>query len=202
MKRLLQLRRMIMDKKILLALDIGNVCVKIDHHNCIKRLPSGIVPDELLAAAHDYECGIITAEDEFIERSVKILKGNFSAAEFKEAFDSIIISPVPGMTELVNNFSVMGVEAVFFSDISPTHLRRTQEVFPAFSAVSGGVFSFDAGDWKPSLKMFNRFETMYRVPDLYVDDREELIIGARQHGWNAHVFVSAQDLTEKLHALS
>lgn len=189
-------------KKILLALDIGNVCVRIDHNNCIKQFPDAIIPEGLFQLARDYECGVIKEEEIFIRQALEISNYRFTADEFKSAFESIIISPVPGMTELVRDFTGMGVKAVYFSDISPTHLNRTREIFPAFDAVEDGVFSFDAGAWKPDVAMFSRFERLHGIPDLYVDDREELICAAIEHGWNAEIFTSSQDLREKLLALS
>lgn len=190
-------------KEILLALDIGNVCVRINHANFAAALGIDRVPEELYLLARDYEWGIIPDEKSFIQRGRELLNGCFTESELLAAFESILIDPVPGMVELAADFEKMGVQAVFFSDISPTHLRRTEKLVPElYKRCAGGVFSFDAGAWKPSAAMFERFEKLYGVPDIYMDDRLELIEGARLRPWNAHQFVGAEDLREKLLSLS
>ena len=179
-------------KKILLALDIGNVCVRINHANFADFLGVKSLPEESSVLLQEYEWGIIKSEAEFLDRSMKLFDGKFSADEMIAAFNSILIEAVPGMTELASDFAEMNVEAVFFSDISPTHLRRTWELVPDICRnTAGGVFSFDAGAWKPSEAMFSRFEKLYGVPDLYADDRLELIFAAQKRSWNALQFTGA-----------
>ena len=46
--------------------------------------------------------------------------------------------------------------------------------------------------------MFEAFEARFGVPAFYFDDRAELIEGARKHGWNAHRFVSAEEVDKIL----
>lgn len=189
-------------KKILLALDIGNVCVKIDHANFHRKLGISHTPEAVRELFRDFELGHLSGEDDFLKRAVKILDNKFSAEQIKEAFNAIIIEPVPGMEQLAGSFQAKNIQAVFFSDISPTHLQRTKEIFSAFDAVAGGVFSFECGSWKPSDEMFETFERRYGKPDLYVDDRIELIEAAGKRQWHAGVFTGTEDLMEKLQALS
>ena len=189
-------------KKILLAMDIGNVCVKIDHGLFPKQLGIGETPEAMKELLREFEFGHLDGEKEFLERAGEIFHNKFSCEKIKEAFNAIIIEPVPGMVELVNSFPERNIQAVFFSDISTLHLQRTKEVFGAFDAVAGGVFSFECGNWKPSTEMLSSFETRFGIPDLYVDDRQDLIEAAGKRPWNAHVFTGAKDLLEKLQALS
>ena len=189
-------------KKKILALDIGNVCVKIDPQNCAEALGLTVLPEAIRGLCRDFEWGKAGEEDAVFARAVEILDNRFSAEKIKEAFNTILIEAVPGMSELVSSLPEMGVEAFFFSDISVTHLARTKELFPAFACVKGGVFSFETGAWKPAETMFETFESRYGKPDLYVDDRKELIEAAQKHGWNAAVFAGAEDLRKKLTALS
>lgn len=189
-------------KKLLLALDIGNVCVKINTAAFAGKLGFDDLPETLLRFYRDFETGIIRDEDEFLGKCSDFLHGNFTPGEIKTAFNAILVEPVPGMADVVSEFEKMGVQTIFFSDISPTHLKRTEELFSAFDRVSGGIFSFESGGTKPSLQMFSRFEKLYGIPDLYVDDREDLIAAAKKYGWNAEVFVSAENLRKKLRSLS
>lgn len=186
-----------MKKPLLLALDIGNVCVHINHLNCVEKLGYTEIPDELRNAALAYECGRCSENDFFAELH-SMFNGRFSVSEIKNAFDSILIKPVPGMDELVSSFAGSGIKAVFFSDISPTHLRRTREIFPAAKFVPDGIYSFESGALKPSRIMFERFEQLFGKPDLYTDDREELIAGAKDFGWNAVQFTDAELLKSQL----
>lgn len=187
-----------MMKNKVLALDIGNVCVSIDHKNCAVNLGLPALPPAVLELCRDFEWGNIPDEKSAFTRGAEILGNRFTPEELKTAFNSILIEAVPGMSELVSSFPELGVEAHFFSDISPTHLTRTAELFPAFATVKGGVFSFETGAWKPSERMFAAFEERFGIPDLYVDDRAELIEAAIEHGWRAEVFRGAEDLREKL----
>jgi FMN phosphatase YigB (HAD superfamily) len=190
-------------KEILLALDIGNVCVRINHANFASALGEKHLPEEYSCILRDYEWGNVADEDEFIKRCYAVFDGRFSESKLLAAFETILIEAVPGMQELAAEFGKMRVKAVFFSDISLTHLRRTRELVPViYNNCAGGVFSFDAGAWKPSEAMFARFEKLYGVPDLYVDDRSELIEAAQRRSWNASLFTSAEDLREKLRSLS
>lgn len=190
-----------MGKKVL-ALDIGNVCVKINHLNFQQALGIKQLPEKLTILMRDFECGIIRDETTFLLTATRILENRFPAEQIRTAFNSILIEKVPGMTELVSALPRQGINAVFFSDISPTHLQRTKELFPAFDTVHGGIFSFESGAQKPSPAMFERFEQLYGVPDLYTDDRIDLITAAIRRGWNAVQFTNAEDLREKLSALS
>ena len=189
-----------MSRKLLLALDIGNVCIRINHQNCAEYLGFGTIPEPLRQKALEYECGQCS-ENEFFSGLHTLLNGRFSPEKIKAAFNSILIEPVPGMVELVQSFSGMGVKEVFFSDISPTHLQRTSEIFPAACQVPDGIYSFATGAMKPDKKMFNAFENHFGTPDLYVDDRSELIAGAKKHGWHAVQFTAAEQLREELKKL-
>jgi FMN phosphatase YigB (HAD superfamily) len=185
-------------KKLLIALDIGNVCVKISHQNFPAALGIDNLPDDVKQLMHDYETGKIETEDEFLQKTSAAFQHKFPLEKLKDAFDSILIEAVPGMPELVASFPDSGIKAVFFSDISPTHLKRTELLFSAFHTMAGGVFSFKSGSWKPGEAMFSMFEKNYGTPDFYFDDRADLVEAARKHGWNAIVFTSAKDLREKI----
>jgi nucleoside-diphosphate-sugar epimerase len=48
-----------------IALDIGNVCIQIDHNGCYSKAGfTGTPPQEVMFLAREYECGRLT-EDEF-----------------------------------------------------------------------------------------------------------------------------------------
>ena len=185
-------------KTLLLAIDIGNVCIHIDHKNFYRQLDIPETTYGIKELIRDFEWGIIRDEDVFFDRLSTLLSGKFPHKKLQDAFAAILIRPVDGMSDLVSHLPAMGINAAFFSDISPFHLRCTQKMFPAFDSISRGAFSFNCGAWKPSEKMFSHFEELFGTPDLYTDDRSDLISGAKKHGWHAEQFVSAEDLYKKL----
>ena len=189
-----------MNQPLLLALDIGNVCVYVDHTICIRNLGLTDFPQKWDPLLTEYEYGHIT-ESEFFTVLGHELGDCHSMEELIAAFKSSLIKPVPGMVELVNSFPERNIHAVFFSDISPTHLARTRELFPAAAAIPDGIYSFDCGARKPSQRMLKCFEARFGRPDLYADDREELVRGAEAHGWHALRFTGANALAAELERL-
>lgn len=183
-----------------LALDIGNVCIRIDRLNCARRLGLETIPPELMALCNEYECGKID-DDGFFAGAQKLISGKISRTEYEDAFNSILTEPVPGMSELVTTFARRNIHPVFFSDISPLHLRRTRELFPAAAQVPDGIFSFVAGAQKPAAAMFDAFEKKFGSCGLYVDDRPELIAAAAKRSWHAVQFTSAEQLDLELKKL-
>ena len=179
----------------LLALDIGNVCVKIDFANFAKHLGIPEIPQKLIDLQRELECGRISDEAFFYAAGICC---NCPPPAALNAFNTILIEAVPGMEELISNLDEYGFEARFFSDISLTHLTRTHQLFPAAHFVPDGMFSFISGAQKPDEIMFAAFEEKFGTPDLYVDDRAELIAAARKRNWNAIRFTTASALRSAL----
>ena len=173
-----------------LALDIGNVCVAIKPENFSLSLGTAVPRDVLMLQYRSFEHGELTPE-EFFGRAAALIPGGFTPWRVEAAFRSIICDPMPGMRELVRSLNSRGWRAGFFSDISVTHLDEFRKRFPESSLVEDGAFSFAAGDSKPSEAMFLAFEARFGVPDLYLDDRSELIEAARRRGWRAEIFPGA-----------
>jgi len=182
-----------------LALDIGNVCIKIAPELCLKMLgfSSPAEAAELIQLERQFECGRIPAE-EFRSRAVAMFHGRITPQQFQEAFFAILIAPMPGMEDLIASLPGRGVQPVFFSDISDVHLELTRKMFRAAAAVPEGVYSFKVGAMKPDPVFFADFERRFGAPCLYVDDRKDLIEAARLHGWNAEVFTGAEQLERLL----
>ena len=179
----------------ILALDIGNVCVKIDFGNFARTLNIPAMPEAVKDLQRDLECGRIT-DEAFVYCASNAC--NCDPQSFLKAFNSILIEAVPGMNELISSLDKYGFEARFFSDISQTHLIRTYKLFPAADNVPDGMFSFVAGAQKPDEAMFEAFEDEFGRPALYVDDRAELIAAAKKRNWNAIQFTTADALKQAL----
>ena len=172
-----------------IAVDIGNVSVFIDTFAFPRALglTEGFTP-EMRELQRRVEWGEIP-DELFFSELVKLAPG-WSEKRLRTLFDSILLTPVPGMEELLAKLSASGVQVVFFSDISPAHLKGFRQRFPS-AANYPGIYSFDVGAWKPSPKMFEAFEKSFGKPDIYVDDRLDLVEAAQQYGWNAQLFQNA-----------
>lgn len=186
-----------------IALDIGNVCIKVDHAAAFSRMGfSGMPGQEVLLAAQLFECGRISADTLFEVMQKQPETSGKSKEELIDLFNSILISPVEGMNELIKSLPSRGIQPVFFSDISYIHIRETRKLLPAAEVIPCGIYSFQIGFLKPSEAMFRAFERRFGRPLLYIDDKKVLIDAAIQHTWNAWQFVSAEALDEKLASLS
>lgn len=182
-----------------IALDIGNVCIRIEPRRALTTLGLNEAPPELLRATLDFESGKL-GEAEFMFRASAACGARFTEKELRNAFRAILIEPMPGMSELVLSLPARGIQPVFFSDISVSHLAQVREMFPGALAVPEGVYSFDAGALKPGEAMFARFENLYGRPLRYFDDRPELIAAATERGWRAVRFESADRMAAELAA--
>jgi hypothetical protein len=179
-----------------IALDIGNVCIQIDHNGCYSKAGfTGTPPQEVMFLAREYECGRLT-EDEFWTAFQQYAPDKTkSRQELEKNFDSILVQPVEGMEDLISMPPLFNIQPVLFSDISARHLKLVRRMFRASAMVPNGIYSFEVGAMKPEEAMFEAFEKRFGVPALYVDDRKELIEAARQRGWNAIVFTNAEALS-------
>ena len=178
------------------AIDIGNVCISIDKTAPLRGM--GLAPEEKsMQAIHEcvrrFEFGITDEERFFTELSGLEFCRDAALEDLKKLYDSILVTPVPGMKELLEELPSLGVMPVFFSDISTFHLEGSRRRLPLMRKYEG-IYSFAYGVYKPSEVLFKAFESRYGVPLIYADDRSDLISGAAQYGWNAHQFISAENL--------
>ena len=172
-----------------IAVDIGNVSVFIDTLACPRALGlTGFTP-EMRELQRRVEWGEIS--DERFFHDLRAFTPGWSEEHIRAVFDSILLQPVPGMEALLAKLSTNGVQVAFFSDISPAHLKGFRRRFPS-AANYPGIYSFEVGAWKPSPKMFEAFEQRFGKPDLYVDDRLDLVEAAQKYGWNGQQFQNAE----------
>ena len=182
-----------------IALDIGNVCIEIDHVGCYSKAGfNGMPPQEVMFLAREYECGRLTEDEFWTQFQQYATNKTKSRRDLEHDFDSILVQPVEGMEELISTLPLFNIQPVFFSDISDRHLKLVRRMFRASAMVPNGIYSFEVGAMKPENAMFEAFEKRFGVPALYVDDREILIEAAKQRGWNAIVFTGAKALARAI----
>lgn len=175
---------------MVIAFDIGNVNIKIDPPGVIQRF--GWSKDEVpkyIDLELQMERGEISDAEFF--QALKRSQPERSEEELRGLFDSGLLDPIPGMEDLLEKCVAHGIQPVFLSDISDAHLKGFRRRFRNADKYPG-VYSYLVGALKPSPLMLGTFEERYGKPDLYVDDRADLIEAAVARGWNAKVFEGAE----------
>ena len=174
----------------LVALDIGNTCVP----QCYGRLLAtlGLTPANAPALGvepwgesfYQFLTGSLS-EDDYLEDFHRRFP-QWSRELAYTAHVAYLGAPIPGMPELVQEMHADGSHFVFFTDINTLHFRAFRAVSgEAFACVTDCVGSDEVHALKPSEEMFEAFERRFGVPDLYLDDRLDLIKAANARGWHA-----------------
>jgi FMN phosphatase YigB (HAD superfamily) len=180
------------------ALDIGGVCVQLRHGLCFSKFGySSIdqIPEEFIAACDMLEKGELSDAD-WLNIFQEATGGKYSNDDLREIWNIIIGPDVEGMAEIAGALVAAGYKLVFFSDTSDIHALDVYRKLSFANLVTGAIFSFEVGTKKPGNAMYKAFEDKYGTPVFYVDDREENIEAARQRGWNAHCFTTADKFRE------
>ncbi len=174
----------------LVALDIGNTCVPQCYDRMLRTFEVtasnapvlGVEPWE--EAFHQFLLGNTTEEeylDDFHRRFPQ-----WSRELAYTAHVAYLGAPIPGMPELVQEMHADGSHFVFFTDINTLHFRAFRAISgEAFACVTDCVGSNEVHALKPSAEMFSAFEQRFGVPDLYLDDRLDLVQAANSRGWHA-----------------
>ena len=184
--------------KKLLALDIGEVCVKLDQQAVMGELMNaGADLSLLMPILEELECGRITEDVFFADIATKL---NRDAQYLRDWFGKIIDTEMPGMAKIIERITP-DWNFVFLSDISTPHLTICRGKISFFERARGAVFSFQAGCRKPAAGMYEYFEKHYGMPDLYIDDRPQNIAAAIERGWPSRQFVSTADLEDYFNTL-
>ncbi|HBC85970.1 MAG TPA: hypothetical protein DCZ94_03350 [Lentisphaeria bacterium] len=186
------------------ALDIGNVCMKVQTEKCLEALGYAAiteVPLEFLDACARLETGKISTE-KWLDVFRTVTGGRFSDTELIHAWRLILGDEIPGIGEFLKEVTEKGIRLIFFSDTSELHLDFVYRYLPSAVYVSGGIFSFDAGCRKPEAGMYESFEKAYGKPCFYTDDKLENIEAGLKHGWPSHQFTSVEKLRKSFQAYS
>ena len=185
-----------MDKVV--ALDLGNVCVKIDPDGCLRALGVAsldAIPADFLDACGDFETGRLD-EAAWLDAFRAATGGKFAPDKLRDAFCLVIGDEIPGMAAFVRSLAASGRRVALLSDTSPLHLRYTLSKLSFAHLLTGGAYSFEAGACKPGAAMFQLFEGRYGKPCFYADDRPENVAAAAARGWPAHLFTTVDGCRE------
>lgn len=189
-----------------IALDLGNVCIKLDIQGALERfgfLRNNIeeIPEKIKEILAAHECGKASQFDLVYALRCGCEK-DLTDTELMTIWNSIVKCEMPRMAELIREGLQMGYRFAFLSDTSPSHFYRCVSMLSFSHLVDGRIVSYEVGAKKPNRAMFESFERYFGVPVLYFDDRIENINAARNnHHWHAHLFTSVEDALKALKKL-
>ncbi|OGV52974.1 MAG: hypothetical protein A2X49_10855 [Lentisphaerae bacterium GWF2_52_8] len=185
-----------------IALDVGCVCVKLQHQLCLQRLglsSMSDIPQDFLFACNQLERGKIS-EEQWLALFQDKMPG-WSAEDLLDAWNLIIGPDMDGMADFAEYALARGCRLVYFSDTSKLHMLRFCRNLSFAPLITGGIFSFEVGAQKPEKEMYEAFERSYGIPCLYLDDKPGNIAAGVSRGWNSHVFANASQACELLESV-
>lgn len=125
-------------------------------------------------------------QEEYLEEFFQRFNGRWSKAEILHAHREYLLPAIQGMPELIQAMAETGTHFVFFSDINAIHFQRFRDLTKGeFDFITEAIRSDEVHAMKPSPEMFQAFEKRFGKPDLYLDDRMDLITAANDFGWHA-----------------
>lgn len=198
-----------MSTSAVVALDIGRVCLELEFERCTQQFGYATVEDlaaarpEALVVMEQFETGKIS-ETQFVEAFGALLVPDVSADVLRAKFCTLLGQEIVGMAEQVETMIRKGYRPVFFSDISPLHLRHTRSILSFQQQVADEIVSFRSGARKPASPMYVDMEQQCcdgGVPALYVDDKPENIAAGLERGWNSVQVSSLEDVIQGVAAL-
>ncbi|GEM_PF-1588217 len=138
-------------------------------------------------------------QEEYLEEFFQRFKGRWSKAEILRAHEEYLLPSIQGMPELIRTMAQAGSHFVFFSDINTIHFKRFRDLTKGeYDFITDAIRSDEVHAMKPSAEMFQAFEKRFGKPDLYLDDRLDLITAANAYGWHAVQAGDAQRLFQTL----
>ncbi|MGQ9688270.1 MAG: HAD family hydrolase [Desulfobaccales bacterium] len=184
-----------------LALDLGNVLVKVDHLRFCRRLAdlAGLTPEEVYVRVFEsslepaFDTGRLSAE-EFHQRLLEHFGVTLSFARFCSWWNDIF-APLEGMAEVVGDlaakyplFLVSNTNALHFA-----HIRANYNLLNHFRDF---ILSFEVGSRKPEPAIYQALIRRLGSPPsrcLFVDDKLPFVTAAREQGLRAWRFTSPDD---------
>ena len=129
------------------ALDIGNVSMKLNFDEMYRRLD--VDPSDASAVARLWEHGAAIETGhctvpEFLDRLDAFTGHRHSRQELLDSWRCGVCEPMPGMLETVRALTACRVRISFLSDISPIHLEQVFRYCGFAHLISGGIYSFSA----------------------------------------------------------
>lgn len=183
--------------------DLGRVIVHFDMSGCEATLASkaSVDPDELLrilwdtGSARSYERGEISSGQfhDFVKAEAGLDMGFDEFMKcWTEVFDPVPILPGHFLPTLSTRFPM-----ILVSNTNEAHANYIRDNYDVFAHFRNLVLSYEVGSLKPDRRIFDRAIEVSGFPPeelLFIDDREENILAARELGIEAHHFQGVDPL--------
>jgi putative hydrolase of the HAD superfamily len=181
-----------------LALDLGNVLVKVDHLRFCRRLAilTGLTAEEVYGRVFEsdlepgFDTGRLTSED-FHRRVMHHFGVILPFSQFSSWWNDIF-DPMEGMAELVGYLSAR-FPLYLVSNTNTLHFSYIRENYSFLDLFESFVLSFEVGSRKPEPAIYQALiERTGRPPSrcLFVDDKLPFVTAAREQGLESWQFTS------------
>lgn len=189
-----------------LALDLGNVLVKVDHFRFCRRLAglARLTPEEVFTQVfessleHSYDTGRLTSE-EFHRRVTEHFQVALPYPQFTDWWNDIF-DPLEGMAETVSRLAAR-YPLYLVSNTNALHFAYIRERYPFLSHFRRFVLSFEVGSRKPEPHFYQTLIQETGLPPsqcLFVDDKLAFVAAARAQGLVAWQFTTPGDFGGEL----
>jgi len=189
--------------------DLGNVLLHFDHGLAFRSMAriAGVPPELIGRVVLDsdlqtrYETGLISGE-EFVAEIAEQLGRPLDTPEMLRAAADMFI-PNHLILPALEHLQSLGIPIGLLSNTCAAHwewivAQRYPQVVDRFHPV---ILSFEVQRMKPDLEIYQiAAEAAGRRPEeiYFTDDREENVTGARNAGWQAEPFTSADRLMDTI----
>jgi putative hydrolase of the HAD superfamily len=189
-----------------LALDLGNVLVKVDHFRFCRRLAqlAGLTPEEVFAQVFAsslepaYDTGHITSE-EFYHQVTEHFGVTLSYPQFCTWWNDIF-DPMEGMAELVSRVAAQ-YPLYLVSNTNALHFAYIKESYAFLDHFQSFILSFEVGSRKPEPDIYQALIQRMGLPPsqgLFVDDKSPFVTAAQSQGLMAWQFTSPVEFIRDL----
>ncbi len=189
-----------------LALDLGNVLVRVDHLRFCRRLAdlAGLTPQGVYVRVFEsnlepgFDTGRLSAE-EFHQRVMEHFGVALPFAEFCDWWNDIF-APMPGMAELVRELAA-AYPLYLVSNTNALHFAHIRENYEALGHFRSFILSFEVGNRKPEPGIYQALIRETGLPPsqtLFVDDKPAFVAAARQQGLRAWQFTTPPEFIRSL----
>ncbi len=194
------------DDKPVIVVDVGKVLVDIDPGAVLKELSKrcgreiGLpLPGDLENLFSQVFVGKRSWED-ILPAINSALGLSLRIDEWHALWCQIIKAEVPGMRQVLSELK-KDFRLVALSNTDKVHWDFAFRTFPIFALLDGWVVSYEEGVAKPDPALYHAVVKRHcsgRLPFLYVDDILENVEAARRLGWQAEVFLDANQFQEQI----
>jgi len=189
-----------------LALDLGNVLVKVDHYRFCRRLAelAKLTPEAVYIQVFEsnlepgFDTGRLTSED-FYRRVVDHFRVSLPYSQFAAWWNDIFDS-MEGMAEIVGRLRE-NYPLYLVSNTNALHFDSIRERWAFLNHFRRFILSYEVGSRKPEPAIYQALIQETGLPPsqcLFVDDKLPFVAAARTQGLVAWQFTTPGEFVQNL----